>query len=51
MAKLQLEDNYNPDKAPQNQLTSGANAIDYAINRQTRAESQLQLLSSVTVSR
>jgi len=51
MAKLQLEDNYNPDKAPQNQLTSGANAIDYTINPQTRAESQRQLLSSGTVSR
>ena len=51
MAKSQLEDNYNPDKAPQNQLTSGANAIDYTINPQTRAESQRQLLSSGTVSR
>ena len=51
IAKLQLEDNYNPDKAPQNQLTSGANAIDYTINPQTRAESQRQLLSSGTVSR
>lgn len=50
IAKLQLEDNYNPDKAPQNQLTSGTCAIDYTINPQTRAESQRQLLSSGTVS-
>ena len=51
IAKLQLEDNYNPDDAPTNKLTSGANAIDYTINPQTRAESQQKLLSSGTVSR
>ena len=50
IAKLQLEDNYNPDDAPTNKLTSGANAIDYTINPQTRAESQQQLLSSGTAS-
>ena len=51
MAKMQMEDHYNPDKAPQTQLTSGANALDYTSNPQTRAESQRQLLSSGTVSR
>ena len=51
IAKRQLEDNYNPDDPLQNKLTSGANAIDYTINPQTRAESQQKLLSSGTVSR